>query len=313
MHTWASPVYTVTLNPSIDCVMGLDSWEQGAVNRAKYQMVLCGGKGVNVSLLLTRLGVPNTALGFAAGFTGDALLAELARLGVYTDFIRLSDGLTRINVKLKSERETEINGAGAAPDAAAMACLREKLAALPAGSVLVLSGSLPAGLPDDTYAGLIAALDGQDVSVVLDASGASLKQALSCRPFLVKPNGDELGALLGRKIRTRDEAAACAGELKVAGARNVLVSLAGEGAVLLDETGAVHASAAPRGTVRSSVGAGDSMIAGFLTGWLRSGDYETALRCGVAAGSATAFSYGIAQAGDVEAQLRALGERRILF
>ncbi len=274
-------VYTVTLNPSLDCVMGVEKLRQGEVHRAGYQIVQCGGKGINVSLMLTRLGVENTALGFAAGFTGEALLGELARLGVCADFIRLAQGLTRINVKLKGETETEVNGPGPVPDTQAMGQLKEKLRALPDGSVLVLSGSLPAGMPQDTYAGLMSELKGKNLRVVVDTAGEALNCALSFHPFLIKPNAAELGALFGRSaVREYVDIKTCAEVLAGQGARNVLISMAGDGAFLLDEAGRIHLCGAPDGTVRNSVGAGDAMVAGFLAGWLRTGNYESALHWG---------------------------------
>lgn len=257
-------IYTVTYNPSLDYRARLDAIEWGAVNRAGETQLRCGGKGINVSVVLKRLGVENTALGFLAGFTGDAVERELHRMGVQTDMIRLRSGMTRINVKLCDARETEINGAGPCPDGDELAALTEKLSALGPQDTLVLAGSLPAGLPPDTYGTVLRALRGKEEI----ADGARCLQAQ--------------------------------------GARNVLVSLAGDGALLLDETGRVRACGAPRGTVRGSVGAGDSMVAGFLAEYLRSGDAGAALCMGVAAGSATAFSDGLAR----REQILALWEQR---
>lgn len=299
-------IYTVTCNPSLDYRVRLDAIEWGAVNRAAETQLRCGGKGVNVSIVLTRLGVENTALGFLAGFTGDAVERELRRLGVRTEMIRLQSGMTRINVKLCEKRETEINGTGPCPDEAAMAALLQRLSALGPQDVLVLSGSLPAGLPPDTYGTMLARSAGRGVRTVVDAAGKTLWEALRYRPFLVKPNRAELCELTGRALRTEEELADGARCLQKQGARNVLVSLAGDGALLLDEAGRAWACAAPRGVLRDSVGAGDSMVAGFLAEYRRSGDAAAALCMGVAAGSATAFSDGLAQRG----QILALWEQR---
>lgn len=300
-------IYTVTLNPSIDCVMELDGIARGRVNRARTQAVHCGGKGVNVSLLLTRLGVENTALGFAAGFTGEAFGRELVRQGVRADFLRLPEGLTRINVKLRDGTETEINGPGPCPDAASLAALRERLASLGPDDTLVLAGSLPAGLPDNTYETFLALTQRRGVRAVVDTSGKALRRTLPYRPFLIKPNLAELEGLFGISCAARPQMEQCARRLQREGARSVLVSLAGDGAFLLDETGKSHFATAPRGVVRNSVGAGDAMVAGFLTGWQRTGDYAAALRWGIAAGSATAFTTGIAQKEDVLRFLDASG------
>lgn len=296
---------TVTYNPSLDYRVRLGAIEWGAVNRAEETQLRCGGKGINVSIVLTRLGVENTALGFAAGFTGDALEQELHRMGVRTDLIRLQSGMTRINLKLCDARETEINGMGPCPDEAAQAALWQKLSALGPQDMLVLAGSLPAGMPPDTYGTVLAGLTERGVRTVVDASGQTLWHALRRRPFLVKPNRDELSELAGRALCTEAEIAAGARRLQAQGARNVLVSLGAGGALLLDEAGRIRVCAAPRGTVRDAVGAGDSMVAGFLAEYLRSGDIGAALCMGVAAGSATAFCDGLAQ----PEQIRALREQ----
>lgn len=287
-------VYTVTYNPSLDYRARLDAIEWGAVNRTAETQLRCGGKGINVSVVLTRLGVENTALGFLAGFTGDVVQQELRRMGVRTDMIRLQDGMTRINVKLSDGRETEINGSGPCPDGDALAALAQKLSVLGTRDILVLAGSLPAGMPPDTYGTVLRGLAAHGVRAVVDASGKSLWATLAHRPFLVKPNRDELSELMGRSLCGKEEIIDGARRLQAQGARNVLVSLAGDGALLLDETGHVCVCGAPRGALRDSVGAGDSMVAGFLAEYLRSGDAGAALRMGVAAGSATAFSDGLA-------------------
>ena len=297
-------IYTVTFNPAIDYVVWLDGLKPGAVNRARRELLQLGGKGINVSVMLGRLGVESTALGFLAGFTGRAVEQGLVQDGIKTDFIHLDEGFTRINVKLKGGEETEINGQGPAIPAGALEALFRRLDALTGEDTLVLAGSIPSSLPSGVYQRILSRLDGRGVRTVVDAEGELLCGVLPYQPFLVKPNHLELGAIFGRELRTDGEVEACAGELQKRGARNVLVSLAGDGALLLDETGAFHRIAAPRGAVRNSVGAGDSMVAGFLAGWLNTGDYARALRLGVAAGSATAFSDGLASRAAVEELLR---------
>ena len=299
-------VYTVTCNPALDYVVRLGDFRAGGVNRTEGEAVRFGGKGVNVSTVLSRLGVENVAWGFLAGFTGRALERELEKNGVRTDFIRLPEGLTRINVKIKAGEETEINGRGPDIPPAALEALLLRLDGLEEGDVLVLSGSVPASLPDGVYRRMLRRLEGRGVLAAVDAAGDLLWETLPCRPFLIKPNHHELGDMFGRTLSTDREIAGCARQLQERGARNVLVSMAGDGSLLLDETGACRRLGAPRGRVRSSVGAGDSMVAGFLAGWLRTGDYAAAHRLGAAAGSATAFSDGLAEERDVMALLSAL-------
>ena len=255
----------------------------------------------------------NTALGFLAGFTGQALAEGLRKNGIQTDFIWLMEGLTRINVKIKAGEETELNGRGPVIPSAALDELFQKLDRLQSGDVLDLSGSIPASLPDDIYQQILRQLEGRGILTVVDAAGELLCAALSYRPFLIKPNHHELGEIFGQTPVTDQELTACAKKLQKQGARNVLVSMAGEGSLLLDETGACHRLGVPRGTVRNSVGAGDSMVAGFLAGWLKTGDYETAHRMGAAAGSATAFSDGLATEAKVLALLDVLNPAGILL
>lgn len=305
-------IYTVTLNPAIDYVVRLNGpLSPGGLHRSAGEDCQFGGKGVNVSTLLARLGMPTTALGFVAGQTGAWLERGLAAQGIRTDFITLPEGMTRINVKVKAgaadaePQETEINGRGPRITGDALAALEAKLAALTAQDLLVLAGSLPAGLPADTDARLMAPLAARGVRVVVDAGGEVLRSVLPHRPFLVKPNHHELGELFGRTLDPADTAAVleCARAVQAMGACNVLVSLGGAGALLLDENGGVHRRAEPQGKPVNTVGAGDSTVAGFLTGWLRTGDYAQALRLGVACGSATAFCLGLAERADVDAVL----------
>ena len=306
-------VYTVTLNPALDYVIHIEDFQTGEINRTQREEIQFGGKGINVSTVLSRLGVENTALGFLAGFTGQALAEGLRKNGIQTDFIWLTEGLTRINVKIKAGEETELNGRGPVIPSAALDELFQKLDRLQSGDVLDLSGSIPASLPDDIYQQILRQLEGRGILTVVDAAGELLCAALSYRPFLIKPNHHELGEIFGQTPVTDQELTACAKKLQKQGARNVLVSMAGEGSLLLDETGACHRLGVPRGTVRNSVGAGDSMVAGFLAGWLKTGDYETAHRMGAAAGSATAFSDGLATEAKVLALLDMLNPAGILL
>ena len=303
-------IYTVTFNPAIDYVVWLDRLEPGSINRARQELIQFGGKGINVSVVLGNLGVDNRALGFLAGFTGQAVEQGLAQMGVQTDFIHLEAGVTRINVKIKGGEETELNGRGPDIDPAALGQLFEKLNGLAGPDILVLAGSIPASLPSDVYEQIMARLDGTGVRVVVDAEGELLSNVLRYRPFLIKPNNLELGGIFGRELHTLEEIRACAAALQERGARNVLVSMAGDGAILLDEQGGFHQIAAPQGTVRNSVGAGDSMVAGFLAGYLQSGSFEQALRMGAATGSATAFSDGLATRETVEGLLRRMEGKR---
>ena len=296
-------VYTVTFNPALDYVVRMSDFRAGETNRTESDELQWGGKGINVSTVLRNLGVENVALGFLAGFTGQALDQGLRQTGIATDFIWLPDGLTRINVKIKAGRETEINGVGPAIPAAALDELFVRLDRLQSGDVLVLAGSIPASLPDDVYQRILARLEGRDILTVVDATRDLLCAVLPYRPFLIKPNNSELGEIFGKVLTTDQEIEDCARQLQARGARNVLVSMAGAGSLLLDETGAVHRLGVPEGTVQNSVGAGDSMVAGFLAGWLEHGDYGAAHRLGAATGSATAFSDGLATKEQVMALL----------
>ena len=287
-------VYTVTFNPALDYVVRMSSFEAGATNRTESDELQWGGKGINVSTVLRNLGIDNVALGFLAGFTGQALDQGLRKVGIATDFIWLPEGLTRINVKIKAGQETEINGVGPGIPAAALEELFAKLDRLQKGDVLVLAGSIPASLPDDVYQRILARLEGRDILTVVDATRDLLCAVLPYRPFLIKPNNHELGEIFGKVLTTDGEIEDCARRLQERGARNVLVSMAGAGSLLLDETGAVHRLGVPKGKVHNSVGAGDSMVAGFLAGWLEHRDYAMAHRLGAATGSATAFSDGLA-------------------
>lgn len=296
-------VYTVTFNPALDYVVSIDGFRAGDINRTRREAVRFGGKGINVSTVLRNLGVENVALGFLAGFTGQALEQGLRDSGIRTDFIWLPEGLTRINVKIKAGEETEINGRGPAVPAGALEELFARLDRLQGGDVLDLSGSIPASLPDDVYQRILARLEGRGILTAVDATGGLLRGTLPYRPFLIKPNNHELGEIFGKVPVADGEIEGLARRLREMGARNVLVSMAGDGSLLLDETGACRRLGVPRGRVRNSVGAGDSMVAGFLAGWLQTGDYAFAHRMGAAAGSATAFSDALATRGEILALL----------
>ena len=289
-------IYTVTFNPAIDYVVRLDAPLQvGDVNRAAGEDCVLGGKGINVSGVLKELGCESVALGFVAGETGAWLERGLAAQGLKTDFIHLAEGMTRINVKIKSGTETELNGAGPNIPDSAMEQLNAKIDALQKDNVLILAGSIPKSLPQDTYERLLARLDGKGVRTVVDATQNLLVNVLPYHPFLIKPNNHELGEIVGRELHGDAEITAAARTLQEKGARNVLVSMAGDGALLVDEHGEVHRIGCPKGKVVNSVGAGDSMVAGFVAGYLQSGSYEQALKLGTACGSATAFSLGLAK------------------
>ena len=303
-------IYTVTFNPSLDYILSVKDFQMGRTNRTRQEQLLPGGKGINVSTVLTNLGIENTALGFTAGFSGEEIRRRVEALGVRSDFIPLEEGYSRINVKLKDFDGTEINGRGPDIPGEQLERLLDQLNQLAEGDGLVLAGSIPESLPDSIYRDILERLKGRDILTAVDATGELLVKVLPYRPFLVKPNNHELGEIFGKKLSRREDVAPCARKLQEMGARNVLVSMAGEGAVLLDEEGAVHALPAPEGKLVNAVGAGDSMVAGFLAGWLQKKDYEHAFRMGIAAGSASAFSENLAEKQDVERVYRQLGETR---
>lgn len=300
-------IYTVTFNPALDYVVQMDrALQLDAVNRCAGEDIQWGGKGINVSCVLRELGYDSVALGFVAGFTGQALEGALTDAGVRCDFVRLEAGLTRINVKIKADSETEINASGPAIPPAAVEALYQKLDALPAGSVLVLAGSIPPSLAPDSYEKILARLAGRNTLCVVDAASELLVNVLKYQPFLIKPNQQELSEIAGRPLTTDAELAAGAAALQAQGAHNVLVSMAGAGALLLDESGSLHRISAPQGRVINSVGAGDSMVAGFLAGYLATHDHEQALRLATAAGSATAFCLGLADKAAIETVLETM-------
>lgn len=292
-------VYTLTLNPSLDYMMPVRQLRIGATNRSEGEQIRIGGKGINVSILLRSLGVENLALGIAAGFTGEELLRRMDEEGIRHDFLMGGEGFTRINVKLLSEEETEINGSGPVIGEAETQALLRQLVEIHSGDYLVISGSAPRGIPEDFLNQLLHQTTGQGAEIVLDISGPALRRALRYRPFLIKPNQRELEEVLGVSIPNREQALLHGKKLQELGARNVLISLGAEGAVLLDEKGGVYSKKAPDGLLVSSVGAGDSMVAGFLAGWIQSHAYDQAFCMGLAAGSASAFSWDMAKPEDV--------------
>lgn len=293
-------IYTITFNPALDYFVTVKEFGIGKTNRTSEEYMLPGGKGINVSIVLSNLGVESTALGFVAGFTGDELVKRVKELGVRADFISLPEGQSRMNVKLLNHEGTEINGMGPDITDTALELLFRKVDSLRAGDTLVLAGSIPGGLPQDIYMQILKRLDGKQVDAVVDATGELLKQTLVYHPFLIKPNLDELGELFQVRLSTRQEVVPYARKLMEMGARNVLVSLAGEGAVLLDETGTVHECPAPKGILVNGVGAGDSMVAGFLAGYAENTSYEEAFYTSIAAGSASAFSKHLATKEQIE-------------
>ena len=288
-------IYTVTFNPAIDYVIKVDDLTLGKVNRTKREDVYCGGKGINVSNVLSNLGIDSVGLGFIAGFAGDAIEAGAKKLGFQPDFIRLREGMTRINVKIKSNEESEINGQGPVIHDDELEQMFQKIDQLKDGDMLVLAGSIPASLPEDIYERIMERLQGRDIQIVVDATKDLLLNVLKYHPFMIKPNNHELGEMFGIELKDNDEIIEHARKLQEKGARNVLVSMAGDGAILVTEDGDVHMGPCPKGEVKNSVGAGDSMVAGFITGYLKSnGNYEEALKMGTAAGSASAFSEDLA-------------------
>lgn len=299
-------IYTVTFNPSLDYIVRINDFKTGQVNRTYYENILGGGKGVNVSIVLGNLGHESTTLGFTGGFTGDALKQLLWKQGVRTDFIEVKEGFTRINVKMKSDQETEINGQGPKITPENVETLFEKLDDLKDNDILVISGSIPNTLPDDMYERIMERLQAKKIEIIVDATNDLLVNVLKFHPYLIKPNNHELGEIFGVELKTRKEVIPFAKKLQEMGARNVLISMAGEGAVFVSETGIVYESEAPKGKVVNSVGAGDSMVAGFITGMLETQDYEQAFRMGICTGSASAFSENLATRDEVNELLQVL-------
>lgn len=294
-------ICTVTFNPSLDYIVSVENFKLGMTNRTDSELLLPGGKGINVSVILKNLGIQSTALGFVAGFTGKEIEHRVEQMGIQSDFIEIDEGLSRINVKLKSIDGTEINGMGPKISAEKVEELMKKLDQLKEGDILVLAGSIPASMPDDIYSRILERTSGKGITTVVDATKDLLLNVLQYHPFLIKPNHHELGELFQAEIHSRAEAVPYAHELRKMGARNVLVSMGGRGAVLIAEDGSVYDAPAPQGTLVNAVGSGDSMVAGFLAGWLRKKDYRHAFYMGIASGSASAFSEYLAREDEIMA------------
>ena len=287
-------IYTITFNPALDYIVKMDEFNLGNVNRSNNEFVYAGGKGINVSIVLNNLGVKSKALGFIAGFTGDEIERRVREFGCDTEFIKLKEGMSRINVKIKADVESEINGGGPDISSEALEKLYAKLDTLTTGDILVLAGSIPKTMPTDIYERIMERLQEKDVKFIVDTTGESLLKVLKYNPFLIKPNHHELGELFGVKLNSKEEVIEYARKLKDMGAQNVIISMAGDGAVLIDSNGGVTTSNVPKGVVKNSVGAGDSMVAGFIAGYLNSEKVEDGFKLGVATGSASAFSEGLA-------------------
>ena len=293
-------IYTVTFNPSLDYIVDVENFRLGMTNRTCSEQMMAGGKGINVSIVLQNLGIENTALGFIAGFTGEEIRRQVSQIGIRAQFISIPEGISRINLKLRSIDGTEINGMGPTIGQAQLDALYEKLDTLTDQDTLVLAGSIPASMPSSIYSDIMERLQEKGVTFVVDATKQLLLNVLRYKPFLIKPNNHELGELFGVTLSTREAVVPYARRLQERGARNVLISMAGQGAVLVAEDSSVHLTPAPKGTLVNAVGAGDSMVAGFLAGWQEQHDYGHAFRMGVAAGSASAFSRYLATREEVE-------------
>lgn len=293
-------IYTVTFNPSLDYIVNVDHFKTGVVNRITKELIFPGGKGINVSMVLQNLGFDTTALGFMAGFTGNEIVRLLDVKGVKSDFIRVEEGNSRINFKLRSDEETEINGQGPKITEGNIKELYDQLDKLQKGDILVLAGSIPDTLPQSMYMDIMKHLEGRGIDIAVDATRKLLMNVLPYGPFLIKPNNHELGEIFGVELKDKDEIITYANKLQEMGARNVLVSMAGDGAVLVSENGEEYKAESPKGKLVNSVGAGDSMVAGFISGYLETGSYKEALRKGLCTGSASAFSEELATKAEVE-------------
>ena len=292
-------IYTVTFNPSIDYIVSMDNFSLGKTNRTTDEKMFPGGKGINVSTVLTNLGIENTALGFLAGFTGNEIKRLSQQRGIFCDFITLPEGNNRINIKLKNYDGTEINGSGPAVPSAKLQELMEQLDKLNNGDILVLAGSIPSSLPSDIYQTIMDKLQNRGIKIVVDATKDLLLKCLSLHPFLIKPNKHELEEIFGVNISTKDEAIEYAKQLQTLGAVNVIISLSAEGAVFISETGDSFQANVPPGKLINAVGSGDSMIAGFLAGLETANDYRKAFQMAVACGSASAYSEDLATKDEV--------------
>ncbi len=292
-------IYTVTFNPSLDYIVSCDDFILGQTNRTTKEIIYPGGKGINVSIVLRNLGLDTTALGFLAGFTGGEIKRLILKEGIKNEMIEVNNGFSRINIKLRSSQESELNGMGPSIDEQSIKKLYQKLDNLTSDDILVLAGSIPSSMPSNIYSDIMDYLKDKNMKIVVDATKDLLLNVIPYKPFLIKPNNHELGELFNVELNTREEVVPYARKLQELGARNVLVSLAGEGAVLVDENGEVYSSKAPKGKVINSVGAGDSMVAGFLYGYKTFNNYNEAFKYGICTGSASAFSEQLAKLDEV--------------
>lgn len=292
-------IYTLTLNPSIDYIVGIDEFETGKVNRTAYEKILPGGKGINVSIVLKNLGTDSCALGFVGGFSGEYIRQAVEEHGVKTDFVILQKGISRINTKIKAEEETEINAKGPKIEEKEVELLMEKIRNINDGDVLVLAGSVPKGFGKDFYSEIMKELSSKNVKIIVDAEGELLTNTLQYKPFLIKPNNFELEGIFGVKICSKDETVKYARELQKMGARNVIVSLGGDGGILVAEDGKVFFTEVPKGKVINTTGCGDSVVAGFIHEFENSENYEKSFLMGISSGSAGAFSENLAQKEDI--------------
>ena len=287
-------IYTVTLNPSIDYIVRLDKLTSGITNRTTSEEYYYGGKGINVSLVLAELDLDSTAYGFVAGFTGKAIENGIRNDHIITDFIKLKEGISRINIKIKAGEETEINCQGPHIDEQELERLLQKIDRIQPGDTLILAGSIPNTMPDDTYEIMMQRIGDKDVRIVVDATKQLLVNSLKYHPFLIKPNRQELSEIFNVEVKTEEDIEHYAKELQKLGARNVLISLGGEGAMLIDENGGKHKAGVLKEKVINTVGSCDSMVAGFVAGYVKTGDYGYALKLGSVCGNATAFLSGLA-------------------
>ena len=293
-------IYTVTFNPSLDYIVNVEHFKTGVVNRITKEIIYPGGKGINVSMVLQNLGFDTTALGFMAGFTGNEIVRLLDEKGVKSSFISVAEGNSRINLKMRSDEETEINGQGPKITDGNIKELYEQLDKLTKGDILVLAGSIPDTLPQSMYMDIMKYLENKEIDIAVDATKKLLMNVVPYKPFLIKPNNHELGEIFGKELTDKDEIIEYAKKLQEMGARNVIVSMAGDGAVFVAENGETYKAESPKGKLVNSVGAGDSMVAGFIAGYLETGSYKEAFRKGLCTGSASAFSEELATKAEVE-------------
>ena len=297
-------IYTITFNPALDYIAQVENFEIGQINRTKTEKILPGGKGLNVSTVLKNLGLENTALGFIAGFTGKELKRKIEEYGIETDFVEVKNGITRINVKISSKEETALNGNGPEISEEELQQLLEKIERIQENDIVILAGNVPKCIKNDIYEIICNKLEKNGVTFIVDSTRELLINVLKYKPFLIKPNKDELQETFNVKINTNEEIIEYAKKLQEMGAQNVLISLGGEGAILITKEGKEYYKQAPKGQVVNTVGAGDSMVAGFIAGYLKSGDYEQALKMGIATGSASTFSMNLATKEEVEILLK---------